>query len=301
MGRNQDARLEVFAVASDGGLWHIWQTTPSGGWSTWDRLGAPNGGTLGELAVGTNQDGRLEVFATSQNALWHVWQTAPNGSWGTWDGLGAPSGVNALASLAVGTNADGRLEVFAFAPKNAVWHMWQTAANNGWSAWTSLGGEPAGGPGRGPERRWPPGGLRGRRRHWRRARGLAPLAARRWWWLVGRRCGLDHRWPGRGSRGARAPARCPFARGRDQRRLAVARQRDLLDENQSHSPGPIHERGTFGRVYLGRLARRQADSPEPRRRRDVVRALHDVWTGSHQFGSGRPQRGGHGLGRHECP
>ena len=146
VGRNQDGRLELFAGAIDGALWHIWQTAPNGGWSTWDRLGAPGGGALAELAVGINQDGRMEVFATGQNTLWHIWQTTPNGGWGTWSGLGAPSGVSGIASPAVATNADGRLEVFVFAPGDGVWHMWQTTANAGWSSWSSLGGEPGGGP-----------------------------------------------------------------------------------------------------------------------------------------------------------
>ena len=40
--------------------------------------------------------------------------------------------------LAVAQNADGRLEVFAPAGggptgRNTLWHLWQTAANNGWS------------------------------------------------------------------------------------------------------------------------------------------------------------------------
>jgi hypothetical protein len=30
---NQDGRLEVFAIGSDGGLNHIWQTVANGGWS----------------------------------------------------------------------------------------------------------------------------------------------------------------------------------------------------------------------------------------------------------------------------
>ena len=37
-------------------------------------------------------------------------------------------------------NADGRLEVFARGTDNALWHIWQTARNNGWSGWASLGG-----------------------------------------------------------------------------------------------------------------------------------------------------------------
>jgi hypothetical protein len=37
-------------------------------------------------------------------------------------------------------NADGRLEVFGVGTDNVLWHMWQTAPNNGWSGWVSLGG-----------------------------------------------------------------------------------------------------------------------------------------------------------------
>ena len=37
-------------------------------------------------------------------------------------------------------NADGRLEVFVRGADNALWHIWQTAPNNGWCGWASLGG-----------------------------------------------------------------------------------------------------------------------------------------------------------------
>ncbi|MEV6176239.1 S8 family serine peptidase [Streptomyces sp. NPDC052015] len=37
-------------------------------------------------------------------------------------------------------DAVGRLEVFARGGDQAVWHKWQTAVNNGWSGWESLGG-----------------------------------------------------------------------------------------------------------------------------------------------------------------
>lgn len=39
-----------------------------------------------------------------------------------------------------GANKDGRIEVFARGSDNALWHLWQTAANGGWSGWASLGG-----------------------------------------------------------------------------------------------------------------------------------------------------------------
>ncbi|MES3024574.1 MAG: S8 family serine peptidase [Pseudomonadota bacterium] len=44
----------------------------------------------------------------------------------------------AVRAAAVG--AVGRMEVFARGTDKAVWHLWQTAPNNGWSGWAPLGG-----------------------------------------------------------------------------------------------------------------------------------------------------------------
>ena len=41
LGRNGDGRLELFAIARDGNLWHKWQTAASNGWSGWVSLGQP--------------------------------------------------------------------------------------------------------------------------------------------------------------------------------------------------------------------------------------------------------------------
>jgi len=52
----------------------------------------------------------------------------------------ALEGVGLRDIVMVASNADGRLEAFATGTDYALWHMWQTAPNNGWSAWASLGG-----------------------------------------------------------------------------------------------------------------------------------------------------------------
>jgi acylphosphatase len=52
-----------------------------------------------------------------------------------WDSLGGQ-----ISMPTVGRNADGRLEVFVQGTDGALWHIWQTAPNNGWSGWESLGG-----------------------------------------------------------------------------------------------------------------------------------------------------------------
>ena len=53
----------------------------------------------------------------------------------TWGNLGGK-----IWNPVVTNNADGRLEVFVRGSDKALWHIWQTAPNNGWSGWSSLGG-----------------------------------------------------------------------------------------------------------------------------------------------------------------
>jgi acylphosphatase/peptidoglycan hydrolase-like protein with peptidoglycan-binding domain len=130
---NQDGRLEVFVRGTDAALYHIWQTTPGGGWSEWTSLG---GGVQGAPSVTRNADGRLEAFVKgTDNALWHTWQIKPGGAWSEWAPLGGWVAVPTAAR-----NADGRLEVFVRGGDNALYHIWQTTPGGGWSEWASLGG-----------------------------------------------------------------------------------------------------------------------------------------------------------------
>ncbi len=142
VGSNADGRLEVLAVATDGSLWHTWQTVPNGGWSGWGTLGAPAGVSLGWAAVGANQDGRLEVFASgSDGALWHLWQLAGGMGWSAWDSLGAPARASP-ATPVVGRDTAGQLHAFVVGNFATLWQIGQTAPNGGWGSWQSLGGPP---------------------------------------------------------------------------------------------------------------------------------------------------------------
>jgi hypothetical protein len=69
--------LEIFAFGEDGALWHAWQIDTEPFWSPWDSLGSPvvKIREAENLTIGTNQDGRLEVFVVGQDgAVWHIWQ-----------------------------------------------------------------------------------------------------------------------------------------------------------------------------------------------------------------------------------
>ncbi len=153
VAQNQDGRLEAFSIDlplinGTADSLHIWQTTPGGGWSSWESLG----GNVSQIAVaqnfrlplrsqgngtGQNQDGRLEVFGISgHGTLLHIWQTAPNSSWSAWETIG--SGYQVF-EIVVGQNQDGRLEVFATDQHGTMLHIWQTVPNGGWSDWEPLG------------------------------------------------------------------------------------------------------------------------------------------------------------------
>jgi pimeloyl-ACP methyl ester carboxylesterase len=110
----------------------------------------------GTLAVITNGDGRLEVFAVNQNDgnIWHAWQLQPGGSWQTWVPLPAslplvdgelvsfaaiPSLYGPLQSPAV-VLRNGALEIFAISSAGAPYRISQDAigAVGGWGQWNAM-------------------------------------------------------------------------------------------------------------------------------------------------------------------
>jgi hypothetical protein len=128
LGINPDGRLEVFVATSSGTLFHQWQTSPGGSWTSGVLpLGAGFSGS--NLAVGRNADGRLEVFsARLDGVVVHTWQQS-----GGWSGVASLG--SAAAPISIQVDADGRLELFA--PFGRT-HDWQTVPSGGWSGWQSL-------------------------------------------------------------------------------------------------------------------------------------------------------------------
>jgi hypothetical protein len=149
VAENSDGRLSVFLIGRDGALWRISQMQPNGGWNAWEQ-GSPSELKLSaafesqRIGVGTNADGRLEVFAFSNNHLWHSWQTSPSGSWSDWSVFyDPPSNVGGGGSdIVIGRNADGRQEVFMKSSFNGqLYQTWQVTPNGGWSGeWHNMAG-----------------------------------------------------------------------------------------------------------------------------------------------------------------
>jgi hypothetical protein len=90
---NADRRFEVFAPGNDGNLWHIWQTQPNNGWSSWSNRGTPpNIKFASPPAVMLNPDRRLELFTVGNDGhVCHIWQIARGGAWSNWWVHGGPA------------------------------------------------------------------------------------------------------------------------------------------------------------------------------------------------------------------
>lgn len=144
-------RLEAYSqdgeyIAGDGSRDNFTvEPVPLNNWGTWATLGNPVGPSnqLGNLAVGRNKDGRLEVFSVDDGGqLWHTYQPGPNhrGPWSDWASLGHPAPGTGLNMAAIGQHKDGRLETFALALDGAVWRKRQIQPNgNAWTSWVSMG------------------------------------------------------------------------------------------------------------------------------------------------------------------
>ena len=148
VAQNADGRLEVFVVASNGQLYHLWQTAPNGTWSNPTSLGG-QWSPLRRPAIAQNADGRLEMFMVgSGRQLYHRWQTEPSSSnqWSS-DGDGTPFDPERWplsSNPAIARNADGRLEVFMMGSDRQLYHKWETApsSSSGWvGSWAPLGGQ----------------------------------------------------------------------------------------------------------------------------------------------------------------
>jgi hypothetical protein len=155
VGRNEDGRQELFVIAEDDALWHIWQVFPNAGWSDWESLGKPRDAfpepkdrDLSEPLVQKNADGHLEVFAPGNGAFCNRWQEQPlNLPLIEWRHQGwnekpkIQAGVE-LTWLEAALNFQHRLEVLAFGDDGEVWNARQVDQPPFWSGWRNLGSPP---------------------------------------------------------------------------------------------------------------------------------------------------------------
>jgi hypothetical protein len=150
VGNDPEGRLEAFCVGtvpgSEQALWHRWQKKPGSDWAAWDSLDAPPNG-LSDPVLGTNADGRLEVFCVTprRGELWHRWQQhdgEPKSWEKPWEKL-PDDRPGKIGEVAVGLNGDALLTLVATARDGRdLWQRTQAPATDpmpgGWGPWERL-------------------------------------------------------------------------------------------------------------------------------------------------------------------
>lgn len=135
VARNTDGFLQVFyRDASSGGISFMKQTPGApGGWAAPVNIG---GTPASDPTVGTNADGRLEVFFRgTNNALWHNWQLSPSGA--SWSGFVSLGGFLTSGAPAA-RNADGRLSVVVRGADNATLYYNAQSSSSSSSSWAGF-------------------------------------------------------------------------------------------------------------------------------------------------------------------
>jgi hypothetical protein len=150
IGINQNGTLELFAVASDGKVHHVWQQSKGGdtNWSGWNDFGIPSNvkQCVGTPATASYPNGAQAIFVrTDQNTVRARWQYPPNNGWlRGWNDLGKPPNVDRISDPVVAANQDGRLNVFVMGDDGNVWlryqnfDWWRDWPFIFWEDWASL-------------------------------------------------------------------------------------------------------------------------------------------------------------------
>ncbi|MFE4518724.1 PIG-L family deacetylase [Kitasatospora sp. NPDC056783] len=145
-GLNQDGRPQVFVVR--GGAVHTYWREADGSWGGPVRMADPGGWLVPGVAVASNADGRLEVFARrlTDHHIVSLPQGTPNGRWwGGWADHGNPNAglgnESQVGVPAVAAAQDGHLELFVKNGGGGLSTIRQTGPGGAWTpTWTDLGG-----------------------------------------------------------------------------------------------------------------------------------------------------------------
>ncbi len=123
-------RLDVFALASDGNLYHKWWDGSH--WGGPENLGGGN--LVNSPAVAAWAANRLDVFAIGNDGnLYHKWWDGSN-----WGGPENLLGGNLVFSPSAVSWAANRLDIFALGSDGNLYHKWW--GGSGWGGPENLGG-----------------------------------------------------------------------------------------------------------------------------------------------------------------
>jgi len=141
---NSDGRLDIFAVASDGYLYHKFQTNANTGpWSGWISLDSTKTFSVyASPAVRCDSAGCLMLFIVGTNGQMYRYKESTAANDSTWTGsFNLGGNFSPFARVATAMNLNGALWGFAVSQtNNQLQEICQATAGGSWSGWTNMGG-----------------------------------------------------------------------------------------------------------------------------------------------------------------
>ena len=134
-----DGGIRICTADPMGKIWELYQTTPGGAWSNWEGPGLSNQpASAGEVALASQNDGNLMLFAEGGGKVMAVAQLSPGGDWGEWQQLSAPLPLVSLCAAQQG--GDRGVQLWAIDQTSGqIWTILQEGAGGNWSDWKGPG------------------------------------------------------------------------------------------------------------------------------------------------------------------
>jgi Beta-lactamase enzyme family len=124
---------DAFATGNDGALW--WSSNAG----SWNSLGAPPAGVVGDPAAVSWGAGRIDLFVRGgDDHLWQLFSTCGGCQWSRWSQPVGAQGILASSPTAT-SRGPGQIDIFALGGDGGVWQrFWYISSWN--NAWFPLGG-----------------------------------------------------------------------------------------------------------------------------------------------------------------
>ena len=138
-------RIDVFIVASDGGIYTAGRAGSAASWSEWARVGSASDAVpvLSVVTAVSAAPGRIDLFVVAADGnVYTTARLASDGVWADWSKAGASltpvlfpvkSAVTALSPQA------GEVDLFAVAADGGIYSC-SRPGTGGWSSWARVGG-----------------------------------------------------------------------------------------------------------------------------------------------------------------
>jgi hypothetical protein len=137
------ARVDLFLVAGDGGIYSTGRSNGASGWGDWTRIGtaADKVPLLSPIAAISAAAGQVDVFVVAADGgVYTSARSSVAGGWTDWNAVGSgPARLPNGAHLTAVGSASGAIDLFAVAVDGGVYTASRASRSAAWAGWTRVG------------------------------------------------------------------------------------------------------------------------------------------------------------------